>query len=216
MIMKLSPDEKNIIELINKGEFTSVLDFIKHIKMHRMTNHHLDSWYGPQVHIQTDKVWLIETENEKDFIKKIQLFYSVIMLLKNDNYIDILDVDITNGNWPPLVKANFRLFIEALNLIDLMHEVKIAKRTALEDFIDNNFKTLDEIAFEAEKKARKISIGVAIGIGIGSLIITTIFNVLTFTTDRTVKIIQMPSNRDTLRVLIIDTLKQNLPAPPNK
>jgi hypothetical protein len=149
-------------------------------------------------------VWLVERENEEALIKEIKSFYSIITFLNNENYIDIIQVDIIEGNLPPIVKSTFVLFSELLDLIILMSKMQVVKRSSLQTFIDNKYKTSQELFYESEKKARKISQWIAIFIGAGSLIFSALFNYITYTTNRNVIITKMPNNRDTVTVKIID------------
>lgn len=155
---------------------------------------------------------------EKTFYDTL-FFVDLINLLEKNNLVSIVDKEpdeIINFKVPVLEETMTILdkpmqipFYKLWILIKEFVMVEFVPLPELKDFIENDYKTINEIDNEKEEKHRTKSLRWTISIAVVSILLsicTGIFNYLTYKTDR---IVTIQNQKDTVKVILLDTLKEN-------
>lgn len=217
--MILSDFEKEIINSINSKEIKSILDFPKkffdYTTRKNTTAHFTSYFYEFKASID---VYYIENAN-KEF-DKLNRFLSLIEKLVNHELIN--EVTVGAKKLPPIFSdrnGKLKPDEEILSTLYNYRSLVVVPSIDLSHFIQNDYKTKNEIAFEkeeqekekirseekahrekAQKQTRILSYS-AIGVSVFTAIATTIFNYATYTNERNVNIM---NQKDTVYIKVLD------------
>ncbi len=159
------------------------------------------------------------------FVDPIQIFYDTVYfvelidILGNNKLIALIDKDpneLKMFNVPVLEETRtvglyewnipyYKLWI----LIKAFVLVEFTPMPELQDFIHNGYKTTQELEKEKEEKHRKISLKWTILIAITSILLSICTGIFNYYTYREERIYKIQNQKDAVRVILVDTLREN-------
>ena len=140
----------------------------------------LDSFFNKEMHVSRSSscefyIASFNPEEIKDNIEKTIRFLKLWGSLTNKSLV--LTVESPIHEEPPALLTNSSVHYGNINLLlPSFWNKKILPTPDLDDFIQNDFLTIDELNYQQEKRARKIANWITIGIALLTLLISTLFN----------------------------------------
>lgn len=197
-VMRLSDYQKKIIKSINTKEVNNIFSFIQ--KYCPIDDKVADS----EIVLRINDVGYA-IRDELKMIDNLRNLTFVLSLLERSN---LMYQTTEVGTVSMATTSSNQNLSYIFDFVSAHRKIHYLPTEELKTFIKNNYLTNEEIEYQEERKSRKKAQRLTIIVALGTLIITTIFNYFTYTTDRTVIIKNKDAFSDTISVNIIDSKEE--------
>jgi len=220
--MQLSEFQKQIVGTILTGETCHIETFFHMFCSFQSVNYPHSSWgsYGNRTAKPEIGNLTYVVKNPKEVIGQLSQFIAVWNQLKNSNLV--ISIPCHRYYLHPIyweqTSSNYQTENNVLELFNAFDREEIVPLPALEEFVKAGYKTREEIKQEEERdfllsemsdrkgsqKLTKRIAYISIAASIVSVVVSGVFNYLTYKTDRTVTITNAKAFPDTTRVYLVN------------
>ncbi len=197
-----------LINEIKDGEIYDLTSFIK--KNMGVSNYEIDLNDYYQIFTITRWNKLFIEKVEEAYYYSFNLF-SLLEFLKNQKLIYFIETEdkYEIGFDSNIINDKTKIQLNLLNKLFNRKNLIFYPSEELNSFIERNYNTLAESKIYEEDKDRKKSLKWTKIIAITSIILSLSTGIINFITYKTDRVVTIQNQKDTVKVLLLDTLKEN-------
>lgn len=184
--MLLTQLQKDIVNAINDGRVNNIQTFIEQFCQENLNSSGVSFFRIGETPYHYDE------NHYDDIVSKVRIYISLLKVLEMNNFIFLIPAP--SPGYSGVTNEIITHLSNNLNsrIVPYMAE--------LNEFIQRKWLTNQEVAYEEEKNDRKKSQRLTLVVAIGSLVLTSLLNYFSYTTDRSVTI---KNPKDTVFVKVV-------------
>ena len=204
--MKLTDFQKTIVAAILSGKCTNVESFLQDQCDLTPAMNTTGSYYRVMYKFeQNSRVYI--PKDPAVALSRLKEYVSLWDKLQKSGLIYSSSLDPKGQNLFPIFGPNMKPDDKILSILKDYHENEIVPFPDLNDFVARGYLTTEEFFLQEEnrdrKRAQKLTLYIAL-ISIAATLLSSLFQYLTYTTDRTVLIKNPRAFADTTKIIILN------------